>query len=74
MKWKEATRSFKREVLVFRLVLKDPRTPRHAKWLMGLAVGYSVMPFDLIPDFIRILGFIGARSPKPPSFTGATLL
>jgi uncharacterized membrane protein YkvA (DUF1232 family) len=46
----------KRELAVYRLVLKHPRPPRVAKWLLGLAVAYVLMPFDLIPDFIPILG------------------
>jgi uncharacterized membrane protein YkvA (DUF1232 family) len=49
-------RGLKRELAVYRLVLKHPRTPRMAKWLLGLAVGYALLPFDLIPDFIPILG------------------
>lgn len=48
----------KREIKVYRLVLKDPRTPRIAKWLLGLAVGYFLLPFDLIPDFIPVIGHL----------------
>lgn len=48
--------NFKRELKVYQLVLKDPRTPRVARVLLGLAAGYVLMPFDLIPDFVPVLG------------------
>ena len=46
----------KRELRVYRRVLADERVPRRAKILLGLAVAYLAMPFDLIPDFIPVLG------------------
>ncbi|GBG15406.1 uncharacterized protein NMK_3013 [Novimethylophilus kurashikiensis] len=55
---KETARRFKTELAVYRLVLKDVRTPWLAKVLLGLAVGYALMPFDLIPDFIPVIGHL----------------
>ncbi len=40
----------------YRLALKDPRTPILAKILLGLAVGYLLLPFDLVPDFLPVVG------------------
>ncbi len=53
----EKTKS-KTRVQVYRLVLRDPRTPRLAKILLGLAVGYLLLTFDLIPDFIPVIGLL----------------
>jgi len=55
---KQVARSLKQELKVYQLVLKDERTPRLAKWLLAVAVGYVLLPFDLIPDFIPVLGQI----------------
>ena len=46
------------ELAVWRLVLKDKRTPWLAKALIWFAVGYALMPFDLIPDFVPVLGYL----------------
>jgi carbonic anhydrase len=37
-------------------VLRHPQAPWSAKAILWLAIGYLLMPFDLIPDFIPILG------------------
>ncbi|HSH72021.1 MAG TPA: YkvA family protein [Methylophilaceae bacterium] len=55
-KLRQIAQNLKAEFQVYRLVLRHPLTPRPAKWLLGLAIGYVLMPFDLIPDFIPILG------------------
>ncbi len=35
-----------------------PRTPKSAKTLLGLAIGYALLPFDLIPDFLPVIGHL----------------
>ena len=47
-----------REIRVYALIIKDPRTPKLAKLLLGLAVAYTLSPIDLIPDFIPVIGHL----------------
>jgi len=56
MSVRTAVKRVRREVRVWSLVLKDPRTPRVSKLLLGAAIAYLVSPVDLIPDFIPVLG------------------
>ena len=55
---KSTARKLKQEFRVYRLLLKHRRTPRLAKILLGLAVGYALLPMDIIPDFIPVIGYV----------------
>lgn len=55
---REIAGRLKTELAVYRRVLKHPGTPLLAKVLLGLAVGYALLPFDLIPDFIPVVGHL----------------
>lgn len=55
---RQYTKAFKRQARVYRLIASHPQTPRRAKWLLGLALAYALMPFDLIPDWIPVLGLL----------------
>ena len=55
-KLKAIAKDFKRELEIWQLVVKDSRTPKPAKFLLWLAIGYLLLPFDIIPDFIPVLG------------------
>ncbi len=50
--------SLKRELRAYQLMLRHARTPRLSKILLALAVGYALLPFDLIPDFIPVVGHL----------------
>jgi uncharacterized membrane protein YkvA (DUF1232 family) len=55
-KLREVGARCKREITIYRRLLKDRRTPRMAKLLLALAIAYFVSPIDLIPDCIPVLG------------------
>jgi uncharacterized membrane protein YkvA (DUF1232 family) len=48
----------KNELLLYREVLRHPQTPWLAKALLWLAVAYVMLPFDLIPDFLPVIGHL----------------
>jgi len=39
-------------------LLRHPETPRLAKFVALLVLGYALSPIDLIPDFIPVLGLL----------------
>lgn len=55
-KLKAIAAKLKAEFLFYQALQKHPQTPKFAKALLWLAIGYVLMPFDLIPDFLPIIG------------------
>jgi uncharacterized membrane protein YkvA (DUF1232 family) len=45
-------------LVLFRRLLGDQRVPRRRKLLVGALIGYLALPFDLVPDFIPIAGYL----------------
>ncbi len=43
-------------LVLFRRLAADPRTPRRGKLMLVALIAYLAMPFDLIPDFVPVLG------------------
>jgi uncharacterized membrane protein YkvA (DUF1232 family) len=39
-----------------RRLARDPRVPRHWRWLLAGLLVYLVAPFDLVPDFVPVVG------------------
>ncbi|MDX9950579.1 MAG: YkvA family protein [Methylophilaceae bacterium] len=46
----------KSELVFYQRLLRHPRTPSIARLLLWLAIAYVLLPFDLIPDFIPLIG------------------
>ena len=55
-KLKQIAAQLKAEFDFYRRLQQHPQTPKLAKALLWLAIGYILMPFDLIPDFLPIIG------------------
>lgn len=53
---KSIGRYLRQHLKVYTLVMKDPRTPKLPRILLWLAVSYTLLPFDIIPDFIPVVG------------------
>jgi uncharacterized membrane protein YkvA (DUF1232 family) len=56
--WKGWARRIKRDTFALYLACRDPRVPWYAKVLAACVVTYAFSPFDLIPDFIPVLGYL----------------
>ena len=50
--------NLKRSLEVCRAVYADARTPLLPRVLLGAALAYLVLPFDLIPDFVPLIGHL----------------
>jgi uncharacterized membrane protein YkvA (DUF1232 family) len=44
--------------ILFKRLLGDPRVPRRWKVASALALVYLAVPFDLVPDFIPVVGLL----------------
>jgi uncharacterized membrane protein YkvA (DUF1232 family) len=51
-------RALKRDTYALYFAARHPRTPWYAKVLAAAVVTYALSPFDLIPDFIPVLGYL----------------
>jgi len=55
---KSRARALKRETYAMYLAVRDPRTPWYARVVAGAVLAYALSPFDLIPDFIPVIGLL----------------
>jgi uncharacterized membrane protein YkvA (DUF1232 family) len=43
-------------IVLLKRLLGDPRVPKRAKIAVALLIPYLALPFDLVPDFIPVVG------------------
>jgi uncharacterized membrane protein YkvA (DUF1232 family) len=55
---KQSARLLKQETLTLYVAARHPGTPWYARTAAVLVVGYALSPFDVIPDFIPVLGLL----------------
>jgi uncharacterized membrane protein YkvA (DUF1232 family) len=55
-KLKQIAAQLKAEFEFYRRLQQHPETPMLAKALLWFAIGYVLIPFDLIPDFLPVIG------------------
>lgn len=54
---KEALRLLPDLIRLIKRLAADPDTPRGVRIRLALLLGYLALPFDLIPDFVPVLGY-----------------
>ena len=55
---REIARSLRQHLTLYTAISRDPRTPWLARCLLGAALVYAALPFDLIPDFLPVIGHL----------------
>lgn len=48
---------FSRDVVAAYCCATDPQTPRRVRGVLLAALAYFVLPLDIIPDFLAVVGF-----------------
>jgi uncharacterized membrane protein YkvA (DUF1232 family) len=57
-RWKTRARQIKTETSALAGAARDPRVGWPARFFAAMAIGYTLSPIDLIPDFIPIIGYL----------------
>lgn len=57
-RFKAAVKKLKRDLLAVHYAVQDPACGWAPRLVAALALAYALSPFDLIPDFIPVLGLI----------------
>lgn len=55
---KQTATVFRTELKAYQFAISHAGTPKTAKVLLAAAIGYTLLPFDIIPDFIPVIGHL----------------
>lgn len=55
--WREIMRLVPDVIRLIKRLATDPSVPRGARWMLFGLLGYLLLPIDLVPDFIPVLGY-----------------
>jgi uncharacterized membrane protein YkvA (DUF1232 family) len=55
-------------------LIRDPKTPRIARLLVYAGLAYTLMPLDLLPDWIPVLGLLDDASILPVALVSAVAI
>lgn len=56
--FKVIKKNLNNNIVFYKALYKDKRTPKISKIFFWLALGYAALPIDIIPDFIPFIGFL----------------
>jgi uncharacterized membrane protein YkvA (DUF1232 family) len=54
---RDLSKVFPRAIRLLRALYRDPELPHSLRWRLRVALIYNLQPFNLIPDFIPVIGF-----------------
>lgn len=57
LRLREVLRLLPDVVRLVRRLAADPSLPRSLRWRLGLLLGYLLLPVDLVPDFLPVVGW-----------------
>ncbi|MDF2562774.1 MAG: hypothetical protein K0R99_4220, partial [Microbacterium sp.] len=55
--WRQIVRLVADVVVLLRRLVADPEVPRGTRWWLAGLLVYLLLPIDLVPDFIPVLGY-----------------
>ena len=55
--WRDVVRLVPDVLRLLRRLAADPELPRGVRWRLWALLGYLLLPVDLVPDFVPVVGY-----------------